>query len=75
MILLGQLFLQGQVISKYSTIASQIEHAQHLAPGTVARFGEQSVVASVQVIFQMVVVPLSFLLRLILFIHIIIWRI
>ncbi|XP_019235567.1 PREDICTED: uncharacterized protein LOC109215900 isoform X3 [Nicotiana attenuata] len=26
----------------------QIEHAQHLAAGTVARFGEQSVVASVQ---------------------------
>ncbi|KAL3329941.1 hypothetical protein AABB24_034017 [Solanum stoloniferum] len=26
----------------------RIEHAQHLAPGTVARFGEQSVIASVQ---------------------------
>lgn len=27
----------------------QIEHAQHLAPGTAARFGEQKVFASVQV--------------------------
>ncbi|CAA2942827.1 amidohydrolase isoform X1 [Olea europaea subsp. europaea] len=26
----------------------RIEHAQHLAPGTVARFGEQEVIASVQ---------------------------
>lgn len=29
----------------------QIEHAQHLAPGTAARFGAEEVLASVQVIF------------------------
>lgn len=27
----------------------QIEHAQHLAPGAAARFGDQGIVASVQV--------------------------
>lgn len=27
----------------------QIEHAQHLAPGTAPRFGEQEIFASVQV--------------------------
>lgn len=27
----------------------QIEHAQHLAPGSDARFGQQGIVASVQV--------------------------
>jgi hypothetical protein len=28
---------------------SQIEHAQHLAPGSDARFGQQAIFASVQV--------------------------
>ncbi|XP_075109582.1 protein LONG AFTER FAR-RED 3 isoform X2 [Nicotiana tabacum] len=45
------------ILDMYASVASdkqirdrrfRIEHAQHLAPGTVARFGEQSVVASVQ---------------------------
>ncbi|CAN4076187.1 unnamed protein product [Withania somnifera] len=45
------------ILDMYASLASEkqigdrrfrIEHAQHLAPGTVARFGEQSVIASVQ---------------------------
>ncbi|XP_019185279.1 PREDICTED: uncharacterized protein LOC109180243 isoform X1 [Ipomoea nil] len=45
------------ILDMYASVASEnqmkdrrfrIEHAQHLAPGTVARFGEQAVVASVQ---------------------------
>ncbi|XP_060179167.1 protein LONG AFTER FAR-RED 3 isoform X2 [Lycium barbarum] len=45
------------ILDMYASVASEkqirdrrfrIEHAQHLAPGTVARFGEQSVIASVQ---------------------------
>ncbi|XP_059304732.1 protein LONG AFTER FAR-RED 3 isoform X4 [Lycium ferocissimum] len=47
----------GLILDMYTSLASEkqirdrrfrIEHAQHLAPGTVARFGEQSVIASVQ---------------------------
>ncbi|CAA0831419.1 Amidohydrolase family, partial [Striga hermonthica] len=45
------------VLDLYKSVASKngmrdrrfrIEHAQHLAPGTAARFGEQEVIASVQ---------------------------
>ncbi|XP_047265175.1 protein LONG AFTER FAR-RED 3 isoform X5 [Capsicum annuum] len=45
------------VLDMYASLVSEkrnrdrrfrIEHAQHLAPGTVARFGEQSLIASVQ---------------------------
>ncbi|KAI3448791.1 hypothetical protein Pfo_005456 [Paulownia fortunei] len=45
------------ILDLYKSVASEngmrdrrfrIEHAQHLAPGTAARFGEQQVVASVQ---------------------------
>nr|GMD71912.1 putative amidohydrolase YtcJ [Ipomoea batatas] len=45
------------ILDMYASVASEnqmkdrrfrIEHAQHLAPGTVARFGEQAVIASVQ---------------------------
>ncbi|KAJ8533612.1 hypothetical protein K7X08_006936 [Anisodus acutangulus] len=45
------------ILDMYASLASEkqirdrrfrIEHAQHLAPETVARFGEQSVIASVQ---------------------------
>ncbi|XP_060179177.1 protein LONG AFTER FAR-RED 3 isoform X8 [Lycium barbarum] len=53
------------ILDMYASVASEkqirdrrfrIEHAQHLAPGTVARFGEQSVIASVQITYWMMLI-------------------
>ncbi|XP_058008052.1 protein LONG AFTER FAR-RED 3 isoform X4 [Hevea brasiliensis] len=34
----------------------RIEHAQHLSPGTISRFGEQGIIASVQITYWMMLI-------------------